>query len=112
MHVAQRFERFIETYRRPDGGRWGGADLERATGGKFGSGLGKKRHSVGAGARDLVDLVLALLFMAGFFYYYVAGYVAGVVEGNRKVCHREDASYPAASAAAGVAKHSSGFVTS
>jgi hypothetical protein len=28
---------------------------------------------------DLVDLVLALLFMAGFFYYYVAG----VVEENR-----------------------------
>jgi hypothetical protein len=63
---------------------------------------------VGTGTRDLVDLVLALLFMAGFFYYYVAG----VVEGNRKVRHREDASYPAASAAAGVAKHSSGLVTS
>jgi hypothetical protein len=24
---------------------------------------------------DLADLVLALLFMAGFFYYYVAGVV-------------------------------------
>ena len=33
MHVAQRFERFLETYRRPDGGRWGGAELEKATGG-------------------------------------------------------------------------------
>ena len=33
MHVARRFERFLETYRRPDGGRWGGTDLERATGG-------------------------------------------------------------------------------
>jgi transcriptional regulator with XRE-family HTH domain len=33
LHVAQRFERFLRTYRRPDGGRWGGADLERATGG-------------------------------------------------------------------------------
>jgi transcriptional regulator with XRE-family HTH domain len=33
LHVAQRFERFLETYRRPDGGRWGGAALERATSG-------------------------------------------------------------------------------
>ncbi len=32
MHVARRFELFLDTYRRPDGGRWGGADLERATG--------------------------------------------------------------------------------
>ena len=28
----RRFELFLDTYRRPDGGRWGGADLERATG--------------------------------------------------------------------------------
>ena len=33
MHVAQRFELFLETYHRPGGGRWGGADLEKATGG-------------------------------------------------------------------------------
>jgi transcriptional regulator with XRE-family HTH domain len=33
LHVAQRFERFLDTYRRPDGGRWGGAELEKATGG-------------------------------------------------------------------------------
>jgi transcriptional regulator with XRE-family HTH domain len=33
LHVAQRFERFLDTYRRPDGRRWGGAELERATGG-------------------------------------------------------------------------------
>ena len=32
MHVAQRFERFLEIYRRPDGQRWGGAELEKATG--------------------------------------------------------------------------------
>ena len=33
MHVAQRFERFLDTYRRPDGGRWSGAQLDEATGG-------------------------------------------------------------------------------
>jgi transcriptional regulator with XRE-family HTH domain len=33
LHVAQRFERFLETYRRPDGRRWGGAELAKATGG-------------------------------------------------------------------------------
>ena len=33
MHLARKFERFLDTYRRPDGARWGGADLERATGG-------------------------------------------------------------------------------
>ena len=33
MHVAQRFERFLDTYRRPDGQRWGGGELQKATGG-------------------------------------------------------------------------------
>jgi transcriptional regulator with XRE-family HTH domain len=33
LHVAQRFERFLETYRRPDGRRWSGAQLDEATGG-------------------------------------------------------------------------------
>jgi transcriptional regulator with XRE-family HTH domain len=33
LHVAQRFERLLEIYRRPDGQRWGGAELEKATGG-------------------------------------------------------------------------------
>ncbi len=33
MHVAQKFERFLDTHRRPDGQRWSGADLDRATGG-------------------------------------------------------------------------------
>ena len=33
MHVAQRFERLLDTYGRPDGQRWGGAELEKATGG-------------------------------------------------------------------------------
>jgi transcriptional regulator with XRE-family HTH domain len=33
LHVAQRFERFLDTYRRPDGRKWGGAELQKATGG-------------------------------------------------------------------------------
>ena len=33
VHIAQKFERFLETYRRPDGSRWGGQDLHDATGG-------------------------------------------------------------------------------
>jgi len=32
LHVAQRFERFLETYR-PDGGRWTGQKLDDAAGG-------------------------------------------------------------------------------
>ena len=32
-HVAPKFERLLETYRREDGGRWSGVELERATGG-------------------------------------------------------------------------------
>ena len=32
MHAAQRFERLLEIYRRPDGQRWGGAELQKATG--------------------------------------------------------------------------------
>jgi len=33
LHVAQRFERFLETYRRPDGRRWSGQEIDDATGG-------------------------------------------------------------------------------
>ena len=33
MHVAQRFELFLDTYRRPDGTRWTGPKLNEATGG-------------------------------------------------------------------------------
>ena len=33
MHVAQRFELFLDTYRRPAGSRWTGQQLDEATGG-------------------------------------------------------------------------------
>ena len=33
MHVAQRFEWFLDAYRRPDGSRWTGQKLDEATGG-------------------------------------------------------------------------------
>jgi transcriptional regulator with XRE-family HTH domain len=33
MHVAQKFEQLLETYRRPDGSRWTGQQLDEATGG-------------------------------------------------------------------------------
>src|SRR5215204_3774806 len=33
LHVAQRFEHLLETYRRPDGHRWTGQQLDEATGG-------------------------------------------------------------------------------
>ena len=33
MHIAQKFEYFLEVYRRSGGGRWGGQDLHDATGG-------------------------------------------------------------------------------
>ena len=33
MHVAQRFELFLDTYRRPDGTPWTGQKLDEATGG-------------------------------------------------------------------------------
>ena len=33
MHVAQKFEHLLETYRRPDGSRWTGQQLDEATGG-------------------------------------------------------------------------------
>jgi hypothetical protein len=33
LHVAQRFELFLYTYRRQDGGRWTGQKLDEATGG-------------------------------------------------------------------------------
>jgi len=33
LHVAQRFEIFLDAYRRPDGGRWTGQKLDEATGG-------------------------------------------------------------------------------
>jgi transcriptional regulator with XRE-family HTH domain len=33
VQIAQKFELFLEAYRRPDGSRWGGQDLHDATGG-------------------------------------------------------------------------------
>jgi transcriptional regulator with XRE-family HTH domain len=33
MHIAQKFERLLETYRRPDGHRWTGQQIDEATGG-------------------------------------------------------------------------------
>ena len=33
LHVAQRFELFLNAYRRPDGSRWTGQKLDEATGG-------------------------------------------------------------------------------
>ncbi len=33
MHVAQKFEWLLDTHRRPDGKRWSGAELARATNG-------------------------------------------------------------------------------
>ena len=33
MHVAQRFELFLDAYRRPDGDRWTAQKLDEATGG-------------------------------------------------------------------------------
>ncbi|MDP9437732.1 MAG: helix-turn-helix domain-containing protein [Actinomycetota bacterium] len=33
MHIADKFERLLDRYRRPDGQRWGGQDLHEATGG-------------------------------------------------------------------------------
>jgi transcriptional regulator with XRE-family HTH domain len=33
MHIAQKFEGFLEMYRRPDGRRWSGQEIDEATGG-------------------------------------------------------------------------------
>ena len=33
MHIAQKFERLMETYRRPDGRQWTGQELDEATNG-------------------------------------------------------------------------------
>ncbi len=33
VQIADKFEHFLEVYRRPDGSRWGGQDLHHATGG-------------------------------------------------------------------------------
>jgi transcriptional regulator with XRE-family HTH domain len=33
VQIADKFEHFLEVYRRPDGGRWGGQNLHDATGG-------------------------------------------------------------------------------
>ena len=33
VQIADKFEHFLDAYRRPDGSRWGGQDLHGATGG-------------------------------------------------------------------------------
>jgi hypothetical protein len=47
MHVSQKFEDLLETYRRSDGSRWAGQQIPEATGGAVGrsylTNLGKGR---------------------------------------------------------------------
>ena len=47
MHVAQKFETLLERYRRPDGRRWSGQEIDEATGGvvtrSYGTNLRKGR---------------------------------------------------------------------
>ncbi|MBA2619226.1 MAG: hypothetical protein H0U91_13830, partial [Rubrobacter sp.] len=33
MHIAEKFQRLLDTYRHPDGRWWKGAELQKATGG-------------------------------------------------------------------------------
>src|SRR5215212_9828654 len=33
MHIAQKFEALLEAYRRPDGRKWSGQEIDEATGG-------------------------------------------------------------------------------
>jgi hypothetical protein len=33
MHIAQRFEKLLDSYRHPDGSRWTGQQLDEATDG-------------------------------------------------------------------------------
>jgi hypothetical protein len=33
VHIAQKFEHLLDVYRHPDGRKWTGAELEKATGG-------------------------------------------------------------------------------
>ena len=33
MHIAQKFEALLEIYRRPDGRKWSGQEIDEATGG-------------------------------------------------------------------------------
>ena len=33
MHIAEKFERLLDAYRQPDGRKWNGAELAKATGG-------------------------------------------------------------------------------
>ena len=33
MHIAQKFEALLEMYRRPDGHKWSGQEIDEATGG-------------------------------------------------------------------------------
>jgi hypothetical protein len=36
MHIAQKFEHLLDSYRRPDGSRWTGQQIGEATGGAVG----------------------------------------------------------------------------
>jgi hypothetical protein len=70
--IAQKFERFLETYRRPDGSRWGGQDLHNATGGvvtySYASNLRKGRIENPGFEKLRAGLPLALTsrMLAGF----------------------------------------------
>jgi predicted transcriptional regulator len=74
LHVAQRFEHLLETYRRPDGQRWTGQQLDEATGGvvtrSYVTNLRKghienpgyeKMRAIGKELREIRDLIWELL---------------------------------------------------
>lgn len=85
MHIAEKFERLLDTYRRPDGGRWNGAELQEATGGvvirSYVSNLRKGRIE-NPGYEKLAAIAKAMGFPPQLWFEEGKGVGAGPAEGS------------------------------
>jgi transcriptional regulator with XRE-family HTH domain len=85
LHVAQRFEGFLDTYRRPDGSRWTGQQLDEATGGvvprSYFTNLRKGRIE-NPGYEKLLAIVRAMGFPPEAWFEDAPGNAVARVEGE------------------------------
>jgi transcriptional regulator with XRE-family HTH domain len=93
MHIAQKFEHLLETYRHPDGRKWTGAELEKATGGvvprSYMTNLRKGRIE-GPGYEKLRAIAKAMGFAPQVWFEksFGGGTLAGTAEGVHSIAGR------------------------
>src|SRR5215218_2354303 len=93
MHIAQKFEALLETYRRPDGRKWSGQEIDETTGGlmsrSYVTNL-RKGRIVNPGYAKLAAMAKAMGFAPEVWFEegLSDGRSIGLAEGSRDVAGR------------------------